>query len=1224
MLNNQKNMRKRILGLDTGTNSLGWAVVDKNNDGTYTLIDKGSLIFQEGVKDEKGNGNEVSRAAERTSYRALRRQYFRRRLRKIELLKVLVKHGLCPTLSEEDLNLWHTKKIYPKRDAFMEWQRTNENSESNPYYYRHVCLTEELDLSDEQERFILGRALYHLAQRRGFLSNRLDQSEGESEDGDVKSGISNLTKEMAAKGCEYLGDFFYKLYREKGNTERIRTRYTDRNAHYKKEFYAICKKQNLEAELVGELERALYFQRPLKSQRFGVGKCMFEPKKQRCADSHPAYERFRMWAFINNVKVKCSADPDLRPLNEEERKIAEQVFYVKGGRKSKTTFDFEDIAKAIAGKGKYQYINDAGDKEYKFNYRMSQGVAGCQTIAALRSVFGDDYLHSIAETYTKADNKSLDDIENNIWNVLYFFSSEEKLKEFAVKNLQLDDDLAAKFSKIRLSRGFASLSLKAIRRILPFLEQGYRYDSAVLLANVPYVMGDRWNVVKDEVMAKMNEVIYNYNPKDVNLNRTLECCIKDILEDDFNVEASDVCRLYHPSMIDVYPDAKEIDGVLQLGSPKTDSVRNPMAMRSLHEMRKVINTLLRNKIIDQNTEVHVEYARELNDANKRKALFAWNKSQNKLHDKYRDDIIRLFKEATGKTIEPTKRDILKFKLWEEQNHICIYTGEEIGIADFLCKNPKFDIEHTVPQSAGGDSTEINLTLCNSRFNREVKRTKLPTQLAEHEEIINRISEWKDKIDELSKKIDRLHTNGSMTKEKKDAIIQKRHLLKIEKDYWKGKYSRFTMTEVPEGFSLRQGAGIGLISKYAALFLKSLFHKPNDRNRSNVRTIKGQITAEFRRLWGIQDEYEAKSRDNHVHHCIDAVTIACIGAEEYSRMASFYHDEETYNWDKSGSKPTFPKPWATFAEDMKKLKDEVVVVHSTTDNMPKQGKRRIKTSVGMAYAQGDSARAALHKDTNYGAIERDGKIKYVVRKQLADLKESDIENIVDEVVKEKVRQAVKEKGLNQAVVDGIYMNEKKRILIKKVRCIVPTVTNPLSIRHHRDESKKEYKQQYHVALDSNYCMAIYEGRVNGKIQRKYEVVNMLDAARFYRKSSKKIGHSSMVQEEKNGLKYRCKVMSGTHVLLLQNDDEVIDVTDKKVVAARLYYVAIISADGRLLLRNHQEARRAGDLKSETNANDFCPTSGYRSQIRWSMSNFHALVENSDFTIDKLGNVRLIKK
>lgn len=205
-----------------------------------------------------------------------------------------------------------------------------------------------------------------------------------------------------------------------------------------------------------------------------------------------------------------------------------------------------------------------------------------------------------------------------------------------------------------------------------------------------------------------------------------------------------------------------------------------------------------------------------------------------------------------------------------------------------------------------------------------------------------------------------------------------------------------------------------------------------------------------------------------------------------------------------------------------------------------------------------------------------------------------------------------------------MNEKKRILIKKVRCIVPTVTNPLSIRHHRDESKKEYKQQYHVALDSNYCMAIYEGRVNGKIQRKYEVVNMLDAARFYRKSSKKVGHSSMVQEEKNGLKYRCKVMSGTHVLLLQNDDEVIDVTDKMVVAERLYYVAIIRSDGRLILRNHQEARKAGDLKNEMNANDFSLKDGYRSQVIWSLFKFHALVENSDFTIDKFGNVRLIKK
>ena len=76
-------MKKRILGLDTGSNSLGWAVVDHEDDSHYTLIDKGVLIFQEGVKIDKAKRIESSKASERTGYRALRRQYFRRRLRKI-------------------------------------------------------------------------------------------------------------------------------------------------------------------------------------------------------------------------------------------------------------------------------------------------------------------------------------------------------------------------------------------------------------------------------------------------------------------------------------------------------------------------------------------------------------------------------------------------------------------------------------------------------------------------------------------------------------------------------------------------------------------------------------------------------------------------------------------------------------------------------------------------------------------------------------------------------------------------------------------------------------------------------------------------------------------------------------------------------------------------------------------------------------------------------------
>ncbi len=88
----------KVLGLDLGTNSLGWALVDES-ENEYTLIDKGVDIFQEGVARDKNN--EKPAVQDRTSARALRRHYFRRRLRKIELLKILIRYDLCPPLPEE-------------------------------------------------------------------------------------------------------------------------------------------------------------------------------------------------------------------------------------------------------------------------------------------------------------------------------------------------------------------------------------------------------------------------------------------------------------------------------------------------------------------------------------------------------------------------------------------------------------------------------------------------------------------------------------------------------------------------------------------------------------------------------------------------------------------------------------------------------------------------------------------------------------------------------------------------------------------------------------------------------------------------------------------------------------------------------------------------------------------------------------------------------------------
>lgn len=1220
---------KRILGIDTGTNSLGWAVVEKQENGDYSLVMKGCLIFQEGVKIEKGI--ESSKASERTSHRALRKGYFRRRLRKIQVLKVLVKYRWCPALTDEQLHLWHTKKQYPRSEAFMAWQRTNDNLEANPYYYRHVCLHEELDLEHEAERYILGRALYHLAQRRGFLSNRLDQSE-DDDSGAVKGGIKSLNEKMEAAGCDYLGDYFYQLYNEKGNRVRIRTHYTDREEHYKKEFYAICERQHLTENQVKELERALYFQRPLKSQRLGVGKCTFEPRKPRCADSHPDYERFRMLSFINNIRVMGPHDIELRPLNDEELAKVIPMFF----RKSKPNFDFEDIAKAIAGKKNYQHIKDASDKPFKFNYRMTQSISNCPTISNLKSMFGDDYESAIAEVYTCGEGKTPREMVDDVWNVLYCFSDKANLKQWAKERLQMDDEQAEKFSKIKLTRSFASLSLSAIRKILPFLEEGMIYSHAVSMAKVPDIVGKEvWAVHGETIKRELMGLIANFNPKDEVMQGTLDFCIKDYLLNNFELKPGGVDKLYHPSMIETYPDAKRNkNGIYQLGSPRTNAVRNPMAMRSLHQLRKVINQLLREGVIDQNTEVHIEYARELSDANKRNAIAQWNKQREKERKTYAAEIVKLYKEATGQTVTPTDTDILKYQLWEEQGHICLYTGEQIGIADFIGANPSYDIEHTIPRSVGGDFTQENLTLCSSRYNRECKKAQMPTQLtSDYDAIMARLEPWKQKIEKLRKDADKVRTHSGMAKDVKDRLISKRHLLRMQLDYWQGKYRRFTMTEVPEGFARRQGAGIGLVSKYAGLYLKSLFHKSEDRSKSNVRVVKGLTTAEYRKMWGIQEEYEKKSRDNHVHHCIDAITIACIEPGEYNETARYYQQFEEYERNRA-PKPTFRKPWPTFTEDIKALANEMLVVHDTPDNMPKRAKRMVRTPKGKFVSKGDAVRGSLHNDTYYGAIERDGEIRYVVRRILdGNFKESDVESIVDDAVKARIKQAIAEKGLQKALAEPIYMNEQKGIAIKKVRCYVSgAVTGKIiDVRNHRDQSRKEYKHRYYVENSDNYMLGIYEGVVGTKLKREYEISNIMAAARYYKSPADEtlLPVQSLKGEEKLPLKYT--LTKGLHVLLYESSPSEIDFSAPETLVPRLYVITGLSTSstttggrkysyGMVSMKHVQEARRSSDC--EERKGGYKNGEAYRPKIIMNHNQFKALIEGQDFEINSLGEVKQI--
>lgn len=102
----------KILGIDTGTNSLGWATVEHYENGEYALLEYGTHIFQEGVKIEKGI--ESSKAAERTEHRSQRKHYWRRKVRKIRLLAILIENHLCPPIGRSLLREWRLKNNIPR------------------------------------------------------------------------------------------------------------------------------------------------------------------------------------------------------------------------------------------------------------------------------------------------------------------------------------------------------------------------------------------------------------------------------------------------------------------------------------------------------------------------------------------------------------------------------------------------------------------------------------------------------------------------------------------------------------------------------------------------------------------------------------------------------------------------------------------------------------------------------------------------------------------------------------------------------------------------------------------------------------------------------------------------------------------------------------------------------------------------------------------------------
>ncbi|MBN2637570.1 MAG: CRISPR-associated protein Csn1 [Bacteroidales bacterium] len=1436
---------KKILGLDLGTNSIGWAIVNKDGN-EYSLGKNGVRIFSEGVKNEKGI--ESSKAAERTNYRSARKIKFRRKLRKYETLLVLAKNKMCPLTPDEVIE-WRKSgfKNYPLKREFIDWLRTDEKRNINPYYLRNKASKQKVTLYE------LGRALYHIAQRRGFLSNRLDQSAdgiieqhapnienliNESENltdllleidhyfmnldvlekktkdlddgekklktlynsiikkinsnssdlnaaktsvierlynpgdlGEVKKGIHDLSQEIKEVEFTTLGQYFYSKY----NKNKIRNHYTAREEHYLTEFEIICKKQELHSinereklpekrysGLVMDLYKAIFFQRPLKSQKGLVGKCSFEKNKSRCSVSHPDFEEYRMWTYLNTIKIKTPADPELRFLTlEEKQKLIPKFF-----KKSKESFNFEELALALIPKGalfEFYKSRRANKAFYLFNYKANDTVSGCPVSASFKNIFGDEWMTRKFAYETK--NKKGETIVHKIgykdlWHLLYVSTTNTYLEEFAISKLGMDEKRAKSFSRIRLKKDFANLSLNAINKISPYLKKGLLYSHAVFMANIEKVVDAAiWqqpaerikiqdgianiienNILENALLEAANGLIKDckanndYYSKEAegflkkDLQKRLDYIFKSkgikegkekISDDLFTVfiehfkknsfipikrldgkvfeflkgnnntgevycnEEGRLKKLYHPSDIEVFKKKiiKDQWGNEKpaLGSPLTSSIKNPMAMRALHQLRKVLNALIMEGEIDPGTEIHIELARELNDANKRKAIKDYQNENKDKRDKYREEIKKLYYAACNKEIEPTEDDLLRYQLWEEQNRMEIYEeGKNISICDIIGSNPKYDIEHTIPRSLSQDNSLMNKTLCSQRFNRDVKKQKLPIELSNHADILNRVDHWRKESEELTEQIIRITKSikATTTKEAKDKKIRYRHYLTFKRDYLQGKYERFVWEEPKKGFKNSQLPDTGIITKYAQAYLKSYFNR--------VVSVKGGMVAEFRKIWGLHPGfmengfkyYMPKDRSKHTHHTIDAITMACMTKEKYDVLAHAWtleDDPKKENYSLIKELFEKSKPWPTFTQDMKQLEEEILVSHHTPDNVKKQSKKILrvrgkkqyvaevlKDDNGKAipkkdeegkiiykldengnkiprYQQGDTIRGSLHQESFYGAIKNpknQEEIQYVIRKDLESLKKTDIESIVDDGVREKIEKAIQDGILvissNQQqknkLKGKIWMNEEKMIPINKVRIIATTVKNPLSIKKHVElsKSKKEHKQIIYAQNDENFAIAIYEGiNKKGKIKRSFTIINNKDAGSYFKKSHKNNEEINDIVEHNHcttGVPLKYILKKGIMVIFYEeNPTEILDLKVNEI-QKRLYKLSKFDSQGRLTFRPSLEARPASELK-EVYRFDF---ENPAEQVRLQVSKLNLLVEGYDFIHTETGNIKYLSK
>lgn len=654
MTSKQEALGPLTFGLDIGIASVGWAVLGENH-----IIDLGVRCFDKAETAKEGESLNLARR----SARLLRRRLRRRAWRLTKLSRLLKREGLIA-----DANLFKNKIEKNAPVPKSSWQ----------------LRVDALDRQVTAEEW--ARVIYHLCKHRGFhwisrAEEKAAEGDSKSEGGKVKQGLAGTKKLMLEKNYRtaaemVLAEFPEAQRNKQGDYSKALSRIL-LGDELKKLFEQQRKLGNpfstsvLEAVILGNGDRKsglFWAQNPALAGNDllkMLGHCTFEKSEYRSPKASFTAERHVWLTRLNNLRIVV--DGETRSLNEVERRIALPLPYLQAG-----DLTYKQLGSALIKEG---FLQKDGFKFAGLSYPTKQAsdekakdpessvLVKLPAWQTLRKTMKDKGLETEWQKLSTDALEGKPELFDQIAWVLSVYKDDAEVEvELGKLNLPNSGKMIDALLDIRFDK-FSNLSIKALRQIVPFMEQGQRYDEAV--ANIP-------EYGHHSQLHKVGAGEHKFLPP-------------------FYKERDKTGRMVFNEDMDI--------------------PRNPVVLRALNQARKVVNALI--KEYGSPHEVHIEMARDLSRP------FDERNKVKKAQDEFREGNEKAKADFEAEYKIPAKgREFEKFKLYKEQQGKCAYSLEALDLHRVLSDLGYVEIDHALPYSRSFDDSKNNRVLVLAKENRD--------------------------------------------------------------------------------------------------------------------------------------------------------------------------------------------------------------------------------------------------------------------------------------------------------------------------------------------------------------------------------------------------------------------------------------------------------------------------------------------------------------------------